>query len=223
MKKTVLFLFVALQVFTASAQYALYKKATYSPGIGQSDSDIKTLFGSDHSTGFFIAADFESLDVFEQHQWGFGGRMAFVSDHIISWGFMGYVFGEEEHYSSLHAKDYRLHGAYGGMVFEATILPKLPIHITFPVNLGVGVVSYTPDYYGDNWKNWMDDPTNDTYDSDGYFIAEPMAQLEVNVFRFLRLGIGAGYRFTSNLDIPELAPDKLENFIGRFSVKLGAF
>jgi len=223
MRNQFICLVLLLGALSSSAQYALYPQKNVFSGIGESQSDIKTLFGSDNSTGFFVAADFESLDLFQRHQWGFGGRLAFVSDHVFTWGFMGYVFGEEEQYSSLHAKDYRLHGAYGGMVFEATILPKLPVHITFPVNLGMGIVSYTPDYYGSNWNSWLDDPTNDTYDSDGYLIAEPMVQIEANVFRFLRIGLGVGHRFTSKLEIEEISPDKLETFTGRFTIKLGAF
>ncbi len=48
-------------------------------------------------------------------------------------------------------------------------------------------------------------------------------ELELNVIRLVRLGIGASYRYTSDLDLPETPKDALHGINAGVSIKVGCF
>jgi hypothetical protein len=112
-----------------------------------------------------------------------------------------------------------LTGGYGGFIIEPIILPKFPVHISFPILLGAGGISYiTQDM---DYHNMVED-------SEFFLIAEPSAELEFNITRHFRLALGASYRFASPFDVgasgsPSVSSDSLESWTYMMTFKFGKF
>jgi hypothetical protein len=56
---------------------------------------------------------------------------------------------------------------------------------------------------------------------DRVFVMQPSAGLEINVFRWFRLGLEGGYRFVNNSDIAAVPRDQIEGAYGQASLKFG--
>ena len=79
------------------------------------------------------------------------------------------------------------------MYVEPIIMPKFPVHLSFPILFGVGGISYVTKDAND-YHNMVED-------SEVFLIAEPAAELEFNLTRNFRLALGASYRFTTPFDV----------------------
>ena len=55
------------------------------------------------------------------------------------------------------------------------------------------------------------------------FVAEPGAHLELNVTRWFRPGIGAGYRYVNGSDLPGVTDGSLGGAVGTLTFKFGRF
>ncbi|HNQ83983.1 MAG TPA: hypothetical protein PKM34_10095, partial [Bacteroidales bacterium] len=69
---------------------------------------------------------------------------------------------------------------------------------------------YNYDYYG--YYNW-----------DSFFVVEPGVEIELNVIKFFRIGVGASYRITTNLSMDGLPKDMLNGFNAAVTFKFGKF
>jgi len=119
-------------------------------------------------------------------------RAAWVIDHNIALGFAGYGFINNLE-KSTNVNDYYLGGSYGGFFFEPIALPNSPIHVSFPILIGAGGITSIPQNYWDyNYQNYP-------YDYDVFFVFEPGVELELNMVKFFRIGLGASYRFTNGV------------------------
>jgi hypothetical protein len=87
----------------------------------------------------------------------------------------------------------------GGFWFAYILSPELLVHPTFGVLLGGGSVSYqvTDQAAG----------APATYATSSFFLAQPEIEADVNVTRFMRIGVGAYYRFVVGVKLE----DKLTN------------
>lgn len=119
-------------------------------------------------------------------------RGAWVIDHNIALGFAGYGFVNNLE-KTTDVNDNYLGGGYGGFFFEPIILPNLPIHVSFPILIGAGGITTNPQNY------WDYDYENHPYDYDVFFVFEPGVELELNMVKFFRIGLGASYRFTNGV------------------------
>jgi hypothetical protein len=103
---------------------------------------------------------------------------------------------------------------------EPIVMPNYPVHISFPILLGVGGVSYvTEDMNFDH---------NMIQESQAFLIAEPAAEIELNLTRNFRLAIGATYKFTSPFEVsiagsPTVSSNALEGFSYMMTFKFGRF
>ena len=119
-------------------------------------------------------------------------RGAWVIDHNIALGFAGYGFVNNLE-KSTDVNDYYLGGGYGGFFFEPIVLPNSPIHVSFPILIGAGGITSIPQNYLDyNYENYP-------HDYDVFFVFEPGVELELNMVKFFRIGLGASYRFTNGV------------------------
>lgn len=98
----------------------------------------------------------------------------------------------------------------GGFV-EYTAMSKRLVHLSFPLFLGYGEVE-------------MDSDSGPTRLGEAeFFTVEPAALLEVNVFRHVRLNLGAGYRFVGRMDYRNLTQGEISGFSGYLGLKIGSF
>lgn len=113
----------------------------------------------------------------------------------------------------------RFQMGYGGLLFEPVIAPTSPVHVSLPILIGAGGCGYQT-FTGDH----MDiDP--DTWEDDvqAFFVVEPGVELELSLVKLVRIGLGASYRYTSDILLPATERDALNGFNATFAVKVGVF
>ena len=78
-------------------------------------------------------------------------------------------------------------------------MPNKPVHVSFPVILGVGGISAVE---SNSWESsHYDKNTTYYYDSDAFLVLEPGVDVEFNITKFFRLALGASYRLTSDINL----------------------
>jgi hypothetical protein len=58
-------------------------------------------------------------------------------------------------------------------------------------------------------------------ETDRIFVAQPSAGLEINIFRWLHLGLEGGYRFVSDSSLPGLSDSQLSGGFGQATLRFG--
>ena len=202
-----------------------------SPAFGQDyyeNRDINTLFG-DHnvSNGGYgsISINYGQIGT---NQYGelkdaiiFGARGSWVIGHWFALGVGGNAFVNDFHEEEVHGitQNVNLSGGYGGLILEPIILPKLPVHLSFPVLIGAGGVAYVSSLYPQSWE----DPSLFAEDTSPFLVIEPGVELEFNIVRFFRLSIGGYYRMTSELQLLNTEVDALQGWSYGVTLKFGKF
>ncbi len=156
----------------------------------------------------------------DRHAYEFGFRGMWVINHSIAMGFGGTGFANQAMYNSSSSTDNFLTGGYGGFIIEPIVAPMYPVHIAFPILIGGGGISYVET----DWEEF----DNFVVATDFFMLIQPGAELELNVTRFFRIGMGASYRFPTDFnatdtETPELSPQDLKGFSYSLSFKFGRF
>ena len=100
---------------------------------------------------------------------------------------------------------------WGGLHFEYTLWPLQTIHLTLPLSAGIGKMSIT-------------ESTNEIMTGSPNFIfAEPGLMIEINVWKYAKLGFGGSYRYTSKVTYNALTDNDIKGFSAIASVKFGMF
>jgi len=130
-----------------------------------------------------------------------GGRVAWIANHRFALGLVGYGFVNDiqKDYDD-DPSSYFLAGGYGGIFFEPILMPNKPVHVSFPIILGVGGISAVE---SNNWESshYNYQNTNYYYDSDAFLVFEPGVDVEFNIVKFFRIAIGASYRLTNGINL----------------------
>jgi hypothetical protein len=158
------------------------------------NKEIKTLLGRDKVRGAYSAFTIGYSVIDNKHAILFGGRVAWIANHSIGFGIGATGFMNEFHYESSLDRDVFLAGGYGGLYIEPILMPRFPVHLSFPVLFGAGGISYVSKDLDLHNNNLVED-------SEAFLIIEPAAELELNFTRFFRLAIGASYRFPTSFDV----------------------
>ena len=84
-------------------------------------------------------------------------------------------------------------GGYGSLLIEPIILPRFPVHVSFPILAGVGGIAYS-------YEEWE---FRDSFveDSDFFLVIEPGVELEFNILKHFRIAVGAYYTLTSEIQL----------------------
>jgi hypothetical protein len=185
----------------------------------------ETLFNTNKGFGAYIGINSKFTQINNSPAILTGGELDFVIGHKFNFGFEGYgsVNPVKSNRNWNDSTKSYLNVGYGGFHLEPVLFSDKLVHVTFPTHLGIGAIaetrySYLSEDYHDN--EFKDD---DLIATDLFFVAEPSAMVEVNVFRFMRLGAGLGYRFTSGVDLPEHQNSDFDGLTGTFSLRLGWF
>jgi hypothetical protein len=178
-----------------SAGIILITLASFSQDDGSAyrNNEFKTLFGSHRPGGFYGAFNFGYSEIDNKQAVIFGGRFEWIVNHSVGFGFGGNGFINEYHFDPLLNRDVFLTGGYGGFYLEPILLPYFPVHLSFPVMLGVGGVS--------NVARETNSYHNTVENSEVFLLAEPGAEIELNLTRNFRLAFGATYKFTTAFDV----------------------
>jgi hypothetical protein len=185
------------------------------------NNEFKTLLGHDKHSGFYGAFSIGYSEIEEKQAIIFGGRFEWIAGHSIGIGFGGSGFINENHYETTLGTNVFLTGGYGGIYIEPILMPNYPVHISFPILLGGGGISYVT-------EDWDNHNNNMIEDSEAFLIAEPGAEIELNLTRNFRLALGTTYRFTTPFDVGTTPPavansNALEGFTFLMTFKFGRF
>jgi hypothetical protein len=211
MKKLAIFLgFMAVVSLSAFAQ-----------NDDKSD-EIQTLVGNSNHVGGYGAISLQYTELEDRDAFVFGARGGITMGRVVTIGLGGSGFFNDVHYDSNTGMDISLAGGYGGFFFEPVIMPKFPVHVSFPILVGAGgvaVVSVNDD------KDWNDNYKSEA--SDAFMVIEPGIEVELNITRFFRFCVGGYYRYTSAVDIQDpqfvVPTDILKGFSGGVTFKFGKF
>ena len=209
--KTLMILSLAV-IFSASA------------GAQNGDQEMSTLFGSkdghiDH--GGWGGLTFGYTQIKGKDTYLMGARGGWLIDHHFTIGLAGQGFiSDKEYVDILPYKDVNLVGGYGGLFLEAIIAPNYPVHVTIPVIIGAGGVSYVENQPWDEYNNYHNDYS---IDEDAFFVFEPGLEIEVNLLKFMRFSVGGSYRYTSDVNMINSSSNMLRGFNGYFGLKFGSF
>lgn len=212
MKTKIVFLALCMVAFTTQSysQIDSTKKT----------DEIKTLFQHKKgSNGGYASlwAGYSQID--HKDGFSFGVNAAWLIGHSIGIGIAGTGFSNDYYFGHTHGSNVKsLMGGYGGFFIEPVVVPKYPVHVSFPVLLGAGYAASMKSYY---WSDW----SSDYYMEEGavFFVAEPGIDIELNLVKHLRLGVGAKYRFTLGEEMESYSKHALDGYTISLSLKFGKF
>lgn len=185
----------------------------------EDDKPIKTLMGGKKSKGAYVGFSFNHSFVNGESAIGSGMRLGFISNHTLAIGFYGSGFASTPYLeSTLLEESLDINAGHGGIFIEPVLFPRLPVHVSFPINFGVGGMALTKSYKYDDYRY-------DYYLSEtGVFtIVEPGIELEANLFKHMRIAFDMTYRKTYALRMHSVDHDVLDGLSYGFTVKLGKF
>jgi hypothetical protein len=184
--------------------------------------EIQTIMGQNNAVGGYGAISIKYTELDDRDAFVFGARAGIVMGHMMTLGLGGSGFFNDVHYDAALDQDLSLAGGYGGFFFEPILMPKYPIHVSFPILIGAGGVAVVSVNDEDDW--------NDNYKSeasDAFMVIEPGIEIELNVTKFFRFCVGGYYRYTSDVDIEDpmfdVPKDILQGFSGGVTFKFGRF
>lgn len=165
-----------------------------------------TLFKGGIDSGGFGALVFRFSEVADQFATFGGARGGWIINHqfVIGAGFYGLA-------SEICLDDERdchfrnLEFGYGGFEFEYVGMWDRVAHYTLQLLIGGGGVTFF------------------NFATDGVFVAEPVANLELNVTKWWRINVGAGYRIVAGANAGSLENSDLSSVFGNLEFKFGGF
>jgi hypothetical protein len=177
-----LLIMVTTMSFSQDPEFEYYKS-----------KEIKTLLGRGKPGGGYgsFTTGYSVID--GRHAILFGGRFSWIASHSVGIGVGATGFINEFHYEPSLNREVFLTGGYGGIYIEPIILPRSPVHFSFPVLFGAGGISFISE---DNDFN-----NNFIEDSKAFLLIEPSAELELNLTKFFRMAFGVSYRLPTQFDV----------------------
>jgi hypothetical protein len=199
--------FVASMAFTAVAQ------------------EVQSIFGSGRATGgygalsnkfTYIGGEFANIcevygGVYLNRKWMVGLAFAGSTNDIRV----------AQEYSADPTNPMTYQYGQGGLKLERVFNSNRPIH--FVVNLFSGI-GFSAQYNRNEWYDYSyHSHTSPIYDENWFYVLEPGAQLEMNLFRWMRLSPGISYRQTYGSDGLGLSDGRLSDWTYSISLKFGGF
>lgn len=185
-------------------------------------SEIKSLLNRNNDLGGFGSIDLKVTEMADVRTMLLGAKGGLIVNKNFLFGLGGYGIATNTEFdvnrSSGQPQPLQLYGGYAGMLIGGMIAPEKMIHISIPVLLGAGGVEISDE---DFFPSFSD--SEYTIERSAFFVVEPGLDLELNVTRILRLGLGASYRWVSGSDLNLLSDDELTNWSGNFSIRFGGF
>ncbi len=193
----------------------------------QEQQDMKMLFGGGgrHNGGWgALTAAYTNL--LDQDATLVGVRGGWIIDHRFTLGIAGAGLATKvlnPAYDELvdlpdQVDESRFYLGYGGLLLEPVIAYGSPVHITLPLIIGAGACGqyYELEYPANGYIDTSED-------AQAFFVLEPGIEVEMNVIRLLRVGVGASYRYTSDIDLAGTSPTFLHGWNAGISLKVGSF
>ena len=184
--------------------------------FAQDNNEAKTLFGgvnaiSTKDLGFFVAPSYglTQMDGSTTSLFNLRGGIN-LKDKFSFGAYFNTSLNEIRPQSETIPNIYMDYWTVGGFA-EYTLFSKKVAHLTFPLYVGYGEVE-------------MD---NENGDADlgeaNFFHVEPSALLEINLHKYVRLNLGAGYRFVGQMNYRNFNQSDISGLTGYVGLKFGLF
>ena len=160
-----------------------------------------------------ISAGYTQIQDIDAAMFGFQG--GWMLGHNMGFGIYGNIFASDYNYKI----DKYISGGYAGLFIEPIVGPRFPVHLSFPINFGMGGATNFESY--SHYEN-IESEVNYT-NSDMFFVVEPGVEIELNMTKFFRIAFGAYYRQTTDLMINGFENDALTGLSGGVTLKFGKF
>lgn len=188
---------------------------------GYSSTEIQTILNQKAgSNGGYGAFSLGYSEIAGRDAMNIGFRGAWITNHKFALGFACNAFFSDDRTAGVDGLVNYLAGGYGGLLFEPIMKPMNQVHISFPIIIGVGGMSILEGYK--NTDNWETNPHTSS-ESASFFIWEPGAELEFNMAKFFRLGLGVSYRITSDVKLSGIPSKAINGLNGHIIFKFGKF
>ncbi len=194
----------------------------FSMQVTAQDGNIKTIFkGGLHSSGGYAAL----TNKFTNIRGDYANLAGFYGGWYVNHRLMIGV-GAAASTNNLHVPQQfstepneRRTWQYGqfGLATEYVMHSDKPVHLAFHLFGGAG---FTLQYERDDWDH---NDRNNTSDENWFVVAEPGVQLEINVFKWMRVSPGVSYRATFGSDGRGLDDSDLSGLSYNATVKFGRF
>jgi hypothetical protein len=187
----------------------------------QRSNEIRTLCGKSKKLGGYASFSFGYSPIANKDAITAGGRLATIFGQHLALGVAakGFASNFESENPMNGQRHHYYNGGYGGFLIEPIVLPRFPVHLSFPVVMGVGGVGYYWKEYNISNEHWIDGYTY----SNMFLVVEPAAELEFNVTRFMRMSLGASYRYTSDFNMTDPGINNLNGWSSYVAFKFGKF
>lgn len=183
----------------------------------QTNEEVKTFFGNGKlEIGYFVSPTCQFGDIAGSTAILPGLGAGIVINKNIYFG-MNYKFIASEN-TPEGEPDSRLYldQRYYGLKFEYAIQPKSVVHFNFPVEFGVGETELD---LKDSYEEEGSVPTDDVW----FAYLEPGVALEINLHKYVKFSLSAGYRFVSDLSFRSLTEKDLIGMTYSTGLKIGRF
>ncbi len=145
-----------------------------------------------------------------------GGRFVLIFNNVIGIGSASSEIADGKTFE-LNGVKADLTADYGGLYFEYINNYSSSVHYNLNCLLGFGTASFNdvliPDGNGNSWFK----------ETSSFFVVEPKANIEVNVISYVRLELGAGYRFAMGVELPYFDDADINGFTATLGIKIGLF
>ncbi len=196
------------------------------PVMGQEDDrrdEIKTIFNQEAKASGFGAFDMSLTALNDRFALIMGGHGGLIFNKKLILGFGGYGITTPVRFEGTDPNEtLQLSGGYGGIMAGYILNPVEVFHVSIPIFVGIGGMNVDEaDFTFDPDNPFLDH----TVENSMFVVLEPGIQLEVNITRWFRMGMGLSYRFTEGVDLPrnEITDENTSGLAGNLSFKFGGF
>ncbi|MCU0421439.1 MAG: hypothetical protein MUC81_01415 [Bacteroidia bacterium] len=184
--------------------------------FAQDNNEAKTLLGSGNlistkDLGFFVAPSYgiTQMDGSTASLFNLRGGIN-LKDKFCFGAYFNTSLNQIRPQSETIQNIYMDYWTVGGFA-EYTLFSKKIAHLTFPLYVGYGEVQ-------------MDNENGDAgLGEANFFQIEPSALLEVNLHKYVRFNIGAGYRFVGQMNYRNFNQSDISGLTGYVGLKFGLF
>ncbi len=198
----------------SAAQASAAALSATSAAPARDDLDVPRRGRLVHHHGYYVAPTVGVTTLDGEFAPLIGVRAAWLANRSFG---LGFSFN-----GTLNQLDEKLHykgraiGFYGGLLTQYVIGSNHILHGFIDTTIGGGQTCRQTGVVDG-------EPGKDDCHGKGFFMVEPMANLEINVARFLRVSLGAGYRVAVASNANELSSSQISGFVGKTSLEFGQF
>jgi hypothetical protein len=209
---------VSFFLSVAVATPALADSIADPPQEATQDDRPPLLFGDDFDVG-----GYGGLDVMYSRMFGQSGALvglsgALLLDHRLSLGVAGYGWTNSQSAPpDAFGNPQRFETGYGGFTVRYQVyLPNAPVYVSVGALLGGGAIGVVNDE--DEDFDFDDEGREDVF-----AVVQPDVALHANLTSWMRLGVTAGYRFTSGVDKHGYDESDVNGVVVGGQLQFGAF